>query len=284
MLKSPEKVIKCGREIRWVQYSLDHRIYKRIVEYVRSEPDYGVLAGDKLEKYKNYLSGLQNRFKIDIPLGSAVSIRNIALKQKIISSHCKMIRDAGVLQSEYDSGADIISISQKFDYTPLGILRLIFKKKYGKKKGKTKRDFRELELAEKYDAESTFNHGLVAKTAAENERLAVEYFAEYNPVDENQLAKEQIIEHGRAVATPDLYFHEPIRINGVDVHWCDFKDYFGTTTSFLFESNKKQTLRYNEIWGTGALLYRWGFTSDLQERLGNHVILISGQSANINFV
>lgn len=75
--------------------------------------------------------------------------------------------------------------------------------------------------------------------------------------------REQVEKFGRAVITPDLLFLDEVYINGVRVHWIDYKDYIGTKIHFLFSSNSGQSGKYTEKWGTGALCYHRGYVEGL---------------------
>eukprot|EP00483_Globobulimina_turgida_P010737 UN10758 len=63
--------------------------------------------------------------------------------------------------------------------------------------------------------------------------------------------------------TPDILFCEPIRINNQEINWIDMKNFF-LQRGFLWEKTNKKAKRYNQVFGTGAVICR-GFLSSLQK-------------------
>lgn len=63
--------------------------------------------------------------------------------------------------------------------------------------------------------------------------------------------------------TPDFYFPKGLEIvlgaETVTVYWIDVKAYFLAKKSFLLKSVRKQSARYREAFGPGAMVFQWGF-------------------------
>jgi hypothetical protein len=78
-----------------------------------------------------------------------------------------------------------------------------------------------------------------------------------------EMVAEQMAEHGRPIRTPDLLFLDHVIINGRPVAWIDAKHFYGGDVDFQRKKTKKQMLRYIEEWGSGAIVYRHGFSENL---------------------
>lgn len=67
-------------------------------------------------------------------------------------------------------------------------------------------------------------------------------------------------------------------MNGARVRWIDSKCYYGSAESKHFmKSLKKQITRYDSVFrGSGAILYKFGFSASLQEALPNTLLLDNG--------
>lgn len=64
--------------------------------------------------------------------------------------------------------------------------------------------------------------------------------------------------------TPDVLFSSDVKINGHNVRWVDFKNFFVTERdSFMFKKLKQTIDKYNERFGRGAIMCR-GFQSKLK--------------------
>ncbi len=80
-------------------------------------------------------------------------------------------------------------------------------------------------------------------------RLAVEKLGvEYRTEDDLR---------GEFSKTPDVYFEEPVEVNGREVRWIESKAMFGDPiTHAMFE--RKQYSRYREMFGDGIVIYWFG--------------------------
>jgi hypothetical protein len=87
---------------------------------------------------------------------------------------------------------------------------------------------------------------------------------------QEDLVKEQIEEYGRPVITPDILFDDPVviivshpdgTVTDHKVHWIDAKNYMFLGATFITKSVAEQTKRYVQEFGTGALLFHYGFVN-----------------------
>jgi hypothetical protein len=77
------------------------------------------------------------------------------------------------------------------------------------------------------------------------------------------MVTEQKKELGRPVRTPDILFLDHVEINGKPIAWIDAKHFYGADVDFQRKKMAKQMNRYIEEWGSGAVVYRHGFSENL---------------------
>ena len=63
---------------------------------------------------------------------------------------------------------------------------------------------------------------------------------------QGEMVKEQMMEHGRPVNTPDLLFLDHVTINGEPIAWIDAKHLYGSDVDFQRKKISKQASRYVE--------------------------------------
>lgn len=298
MIKSGVTISKVGDvfNITWPSSTIPQSVFGKIKFWVNKEADYKSLTGRKLAKFGQFVNNVGSIYKCDISLACAVSIRNVVLKDKIIKNYSRMNNMISKIAAQYNA-YDILQLSAKYDFPPLNLLRGIFLFRglkssmvydvFANRKVPGEfirgRDLEQFKLATKNDAESSFNQTEIAKIALDNETLAVNYFtsAGIRIKTQEELTKEQVSEYGRAVATPDILFIDPVYINGQRAYWIDYKDYIGTNVSFIYNSNSDQASRYVERWGPGVLCYRYGAVDDV--RISN-TQLLSAEYLPIKFI
>lgn len=257
--------------IIWHTQALDNKVFSQVDTFLRSSSDYSVLSGKKMKELSEMCTKLNSKYKSSLNLEQLISIRNIVIKDKIIKNYNRMNIQIAKIAREYTSGRGILELSTKYDFPPMNLLRGIFlelgmnakqtiKIFVDSKKG---RDLKQYQLAESYDAESTFNQQEIANIAAKNEVTIVEFFKKLgiNLKTQDDLTSVQVENLGRPVLTPDILFLDVVYINGVRVHWLDYKDYIGTKVNFLYKSNLSQAQKYFKEWGLGVLCYHHGYVA-----------------------
>lgn len=262
--------------LEWRTNPINPKIYDAINDAVLHSSDYSQL--DEADARK-FLEGL--RAHAPVPFDAAISIRHIAIKQKIIKNYGRMNAKIAKIAREFKSGADIIFLSKKYDFPPLNLLRgiflelkgysakdiyTVFAAKVAPEKILNGRDLREFLIADDADAENTFSQQEISARAYETEMAFVAYVQSLGIKirTQEELVQSQTIEFGRAIITPDILFVDTVYINGVRVHWIDYKDYAGTKTPFLYKSSLAQVAKYNEKWGPGALCFSYSFVANLE--------------------
>ena len=62
---------------------------------------------------------------------------------------------------------------------------------------------------------------------------------------------------------PDILFLDHVEINGQPVAWIDAKHFYGADVGFQRKKMSKQMMRYINEWGSGAIVFRHGFSENL---------------------
>jgi fructose-specific phosphotransferase system component IIB len=267
-------------DIKWKTTPIDQRVYGKIARWVRRRTDYSRFGKQQMLQLKQFLREINTTYNTNVSLEQAISLRNIVVKDKIISNYARMNQSITTILRLYEHGADITKLSLDFDFPPLNLLRgILLQKGYSAtiifdvfsgrasaKKSLSPRDFIQYNNALQHDAESYINQEKIAQIAAENETAVVEFFRETVGISlqtQEELTAEQMKESGRAVITPDVLFRDTVFINGKRVYWLDFKDYIGTEIKFLYKSNSNQAARYVEKWGEGVLCYAHSYVEGM---------------------
>lgn len=258
---------------------ITRKAYNRILDWINEDTDFSVVA-DRQAELAATLRNINAECKSNVGLDQMLSIRNNALKQKIINNFARVRDQAAEMLEQYNAGKSVLELSKKYNYPPLSILKNIFLHRgmnkttvYGifshRDSPETILEGYDLDqfiLAEKNDAESMFNQDQIKLIAQQNENKFVEHFRHkgIKLKTEKEQADEQLAEFGRIVITPDVLFIDDVFINGERVHWLDYKDYVGVPIGFLYESNKKQAAKYNMKFGPGAICYKGSYVSGMK--------------------
>lgn len=211
-----------------------------------------------------------------------LSAKDILTKWHIMRTRLSQ-KAAGAAAARYRAGSDIVRLSVDFDQPPVMLLKLVLvelgtdpsvletaflpERSQAVAAARAKlstRDREQLLAAEAIDAQTWFNQKIMADIAAENENAFVEFLRERGIAlrDQASLVDEQLGKYGRAIATPDVLFVDEVVLNGKPCMWLEYKDYIGTTTPFLANSNIKQIQRYNMHFGPGAICFHRGCVED----------------------
>jgi hypothetical protein len=202
-----------------------------------------------------------------------INIHRTTVENKAINSVYKIKNNIRNMVKDYNEES-IDVISYKYDIPPLMLLRSILIEKgysstalYGIFSGKIEPetelhgyDLKQFHIANDNDISNFRNQQKVGKKAL----LAEEYFItkfkklNINFKTQNDLMAEQTKLLGRPVLTPDLLILDTVYINGKKINWIDFKSYTLLPDTFIFSSVLKQAKKYNEYFGSGALVFQHG--------------------------
>ena len=201
---------------------LDNNIEKYICSKLDLSPykSYGKISDDDINnlylRIKKKFSNLIDEepeyyYKI------ILSIRANLMREHMILTHKNIIINKNKIISDYKDGFDVLELSEKYELSPLNILRLVFLFKYKKKltqliKKKSilsQTDKKKLDKAINNDLYALINQDEVLKKSTEFETkiqnildsLGVRYKTQ------EQLAEKQVRELGKAINTPDFLIY-----------------------------------------------------------------------------
>lgn len=208
-------------------------------------------------------------------LEQALSLRSALLQQKTVYGHGRLRSQGKNMLRLYKEGVSVVDLSTRFDFPPMNIFRIILgEMRWSKTKIKeslrqpsrlSERERAEFEAAEAADRVSNVDQGESQERADLFEDILADWFEEQGVRLRRQpeMVKEQKQDLGRPVRTPDLLFLDHVEINGKPVAWIDAKHFYGADVDFQRKKMAKQMARYIEEWGSGAVVYRHGFSQNL---------------------
>ncbi|GFH58884.1 hypothetical protein CTEN210_15360 [Chaetoceros tenuissimus] len=228
-------------------------------------------TGKKLKKLEGFLSSTS------MTMEQAKSLRNSILQDKVRNTHHKVVNQSKKLHERYIAGESVLSLSRELDCPPLAIYRALLSE-LGHSKGQIKkiikakgngldqRSIDELRIAEDNDFISSTDQDQVRKEAQEFEDTLEIFFKEKGIrfITEGKSTDWQKKTVGKAVATPDILFLDNVTINGKQINWIDAKNFYGSSLSKrTVNDSKKQMKKYHDHFGSGAIVYANGFSSDI---------------------
>ena len=211
---------------------------------------------------------------LSISSDQALSLRSALLQQKTVYGHSAMRNRGRQIHRDYKQGMSVVELSKKYDFPPMNIFRQILAEK-GWSKTKIKRRLfvhlldsqnvnEEFEAAEEADRVSNVDQSETHLRADVFETILADWFEEQGVRLRRQpeLVKEQSAEIGR----PKLTRHsllDHVEINGQPVARIDAKHFYGADVGFQRKKMQKQMMRYIGEWGSGAIVFRHGFSENL---------------------
>ncbi len=302
-LSTETRITKEGHSyyINWVNHPIDRQLYKHIVKYVNTKDDYGPFNTDHLTQLVAYLhkhNSLPSHNIEDLTQlqkQQLHAIRTIVLKHKIIRNYHKLDHKIDRIKNEY-THTSILSLSTKYDFAPLHLLKKILTILYNKSvvhrltAGITQpqtelneRDLQQYLLAEQHDSESAINQQQAKQRADTNEDLFVEYFRSsgIKLKTQNDIKMDIASNPQLPILTPDILFIDTVYINNAKIAWIDYKDYVAVPSSFLHTKNVQQAEKYFNQWGDGAIAYRLSYVEDAAIP---HAMLLDASGLDIPYV
>jgi hypothetical protein len=254
-------------------------IENKIVSMAVKPGVYGELDNETRSFIKKNVSGVSNE-QID-------SIRASYTQDKIIFRHGKLQRLAKELYNLFTK-TSIVELSHKYDFPPMAIARQFLLLKHGKNQVKhllknineipDEKLRNEIKFIEnnKLDIYVTINQDTSQEYAALYEKRLGEFLTKHGVKFKTQeeLSEEQSSEHGRPINTPDFLIQGELIINGRSIHWIDAKNFYGSNSWKVKHSIKKQTQKYIDEWGSGAVIFSLGFVENLYINENVHIFSI----------
>ena len=236
---------------------------------VMRKGEFGWLEDERVDQIAVLAEGYK------MTLEQALSLRSALLQQKTVYGHGRLRSQGKNMLRLYNEGVSVVDLSTRFDFPPMNIFRIILTEmRWSKSKIKeslrqpsklSKRERTEFEAAEAADRVSNVDQGESQERADLFEDILADWFEQQGVRIRRQpeMVKEQKQDLGRPVRTPDILFLDHVEINGKPVAWIDAKHFYGADVDFQRKKMAKQMARYIEEWGSGAVVYRHGFSANL---------------------
>jgi len=264
-----DKLTPSNHSFDWQNNPVPLKDEETLAKFVVRKGEFGWLEDERVEEIAKFV---ENK---NMTLDQALSLRSALLQQKTVYSHGRLKSRAKALFRLYNEGVSVVDLSKRFDFPPMNIFRVILgEKRWSKSRIKEclrdpskmkKREREEFEKAEAADRVSNVDQSETHSRADSFEEILADWF-ESRGVKirrQNEMVAEQRLEHGRPINTPDILFLDHVEINGQPVAWIDAKHFYGADVSFQRKKMTKQMSRYIDEWGSGAVVYRHGFSENL---------------------
>jgi len=270
-----------------------YKLEKKLAKLLIIKGNYGKLESKDLVRIKNYLKTQEKKYNI-IPSNAIIrSIRSAYMNERELINSSKMKDAKNQIIKEYIKDKNILAISKKLDFSPIKILKYIlqyysFSKNNisliiylaSNKQVKYIQNNFPVPLNQKFILSikniiknDIFNQ--VDQDVIRNYADAFEKKLEYT-IDniyklkyktQEQLTKEQTKKYGRPIITPDFLLLDDLYINNVKINWIDAKNFYGANTYLIKKSIKKQCEKYNNKFGSGAIIFSLGCSNILSKKL-----------------
>lgn len=252
-------------ELNPVPLSTEEKVAGEVVQ----RGHFGWLEDDRVDEIADFVDSE------NMTLDQALSLRSALLQQKTVYSHGRLKSKSRELAKHYRAGTSITELSQRYDFPPMNIFRVVLEAMgWSKKKIKESlrepssmktREREEFEAAEAADRVSNVDQSEVQVRADLFEDILADWFEEKGVRLRRQpeMVKQQMADHGRPIRTPDLLFLDHVYINGEPIAWIDAKHFYGADVDFQRKKMRKQMNRYIDEWGSGAIVFRHGFSENL---------------------
>ncbi len=266
----PKDVEPKLHELTWTNTPVTLEDEEAASKLVVTRGEFGYLPDSRVDEIAISLEGRL------ISTDQALSLRSALLQEKTVFGHHRLQRRSKDIKRLYDEGVGILDLSIRYDAPPVNTFRAMLSARGWSKarikdslkspeKKLSERDSLEFSKAESADRVSNVDQTETHDRADLFEDILCDWF-ESNGVRfrrQSEMVQEQNREHGRPVRTPDLLLLDDVRINGEPVAWIDAKHFYGADVSFQRKKTYKQTSRYVEEWGQGAIVYRHGFSENV---------------------
>lgn len=230
-------------------------------------PDFGPIR-------KTEMTELINLSKIEkYPPGMLISIRNILSTKRAIESKKNISNYIQKIKFEYGKiKSGNLSISDYFKEIPLPPLTIL--KILNQNNIKVSPVF--FNWCKNNDFEEAETFKKILKKSNEFEEILIDWLKKKYPKisfqTQQELYTKQKEKYKKAIATPDILFDEPVifKISGPNweqtqlIRWLDAKNYTLFNVDFLVKHIRHQSEKYNNLYGPGALVFRYGYTERIQ--------------------
>jgi hypothetical protein len=251
---------------------LPDEIEKQILNLINKNAPicYSQMSNTEIKILKEHFITNSKFKKYNINLEQIQSIRSSYIKNKMIKKHSYLISKTKNIITDYEDKKGILTISQKYDGSPLNIMRIILSKTNSKERVKklfnnpqllNEYDYEQFTIAKDNDAFALVNQDMIQEHAAnfekQIEKILIKNKIQYKTQED--LTQEQIKSHGKAFSTPDFLIESELLINGNQIKWIDAKNFYGSNANFVKSKINEQTKKYIKNYGNGSIVFNLGF-------------------------
>lgn len=270
--------------------SLDESVEKMVKKNLDLTPPYA-FDNIKTDELKYIYNLILERFPANITdifsIKIIKSIRSNIMREHMIYQHNIIKKNKNIIINKYNSNSNLNLLVIEYNASPLNLLRIIFEEKYKKKLTFIIKniniinniDRKQLNWAIQHDVYALINHDEIFSNSIEFENK-IKYILDKHNIKyhtQNDLIIEQKKNSGFPTNTPDFLILDNFFINQIKINWIDAKNFYGYYSNYMIASIKKQTKKYIDKWGYGAIVFSLGFSSKLKF---NNILIINFDSLN----
>ncbi len=281
-----------------IQLKIINQIPDHIEKYIikkinkKSPQMYGPISDYEI----NFIySKLKSKFKSSWPKSEPksepnykqiiTSIKSSYIKDYMIKKHYRLNKYKSKLIKKYNQDKNILYLSQKYKISPMTILRMILESKYKKNikeiyqiKNKIDQfDSTQLMIAINADIYNQIDQTELQTNSVLFENQIESILKKHNIKYQTQteLTTIQLKLYNKAISTPDFLIESDLIINGHKINWIDAKNFYGSNIPFVRKKIQKQISKYIDNYGSGCLIFNYGFNSSLKF---DQVLILSVES------
>ncbi len=230
-------------------------------------------SGWSPRKYERVIKGLNSQddiLRISEKTGIDPEVLRIIFLQKevrrMIKLHGKILKKRSELLEMWKSGMSIVEIAEKERFSPILLVHILLPAMEISKK-KTKKMVKNPEIADDERLEKEIREAMAIdylyspRAHDEQRRRGLEgesRLFEWLDSKGIEYIKEDDMEKGEGVKTPDALLKSPIKLFGREIIWFDSKSLFGDPEE-IKRAYERQFKHYLEVFGPGAVIYWYGF-------------------------
>ncbi|KAL3939593.1 MAG: hypothetical protein SGBAC_005706 [Bacillariaceae sp.] len=269
----PEGQTRKSFSFEWECVPVPNAMEAEMLRRVVKRGKYNAISDPEKEAISEYIV----TSKSAMTLSQAISLRSAVLQDKTMNRHHAVLgRHAKEITNRYQRGQGILSLAKQYDSPPVNLFRTVlagkgFQKFQIKQCIKTpenhlnERDCQEFLKACREDVVSNPNCDAAHEQAEVFETITEQFLKDLGVayLTQTDLIKEQKPKFGKIVASPDFLLLDDVMVNGHHVRWIDCKAFYGANVNCRKKGVRKQTARYQEYWGSGAVIFLEGFSESL---------------------
>lgn len=233
------------------------------------------------EMLTDEVARINKKYNSNITADAIIKIRQMELGMRSQRSGIQILKMGDTLLAASNNGESVLSLSRKYNLSPIMVLRQILSElNYSDSAIKNMLTNNSDELPPKFKAEindilaADINSQSNMKNIHQSAQNYEEKVAKWLSDNGIKFTTEDELRKQNKSITPDFYLEEPIKINGQLIHWIDAKDYVLYGCKLVASKLKKQTKKYTETFGRGALIFSGGITCGESINIDNPPLLI----------